>query len=303
MVIQPLPTWKEPLASQERPPGASPFPAADKTRSRSSRVLPGRVSAQGPRKDERDFPADLLTPHYLHLQSRTQTDIFPMLRGSVPALHSGPEQCQECTWEQARLCRAEGEEESWAPPTPGPSTASKTIIATFQRGFSPANALQKGTCTARVGWGCVGTLSLGYIYILCPLSQVMPAPGVGHWAGSGVPSMVRELAWVQGLPQHGVQMHLLSLLSTAPFWGGISPSPPSSPPGTPWPSPCLNLPGLNQGGQPVPSTQRLEAEPGFLQHVPVSLPPQRVGSCSIPWPSWGLHFHQAMIPSWLLYQK
>ena len=100
------PTWQFSLlqlGNSVRPPrslpGASPFPAADKTLSRSPHALPGRVSAKGPGKDERDFPADLLTPHYLHLLSRTQTDIFPMLRRSAPSLHSRPEQCQECTWE------------------------------------------------------------------------------------------------------------------------------------------------------------------------------------------------------------
>lgn len=100
------PTWRFSLlqlGNSVRPPrslpGASPFPGADKTFSRSPHALPGRVSAKGLGKDERDFPADLLTPYYLHLLSRTQTDIFPMLRGSAPSLHSRPEQCQECTWE------------------------------------------------------------------------------------------------------------------------------------------------------------------------------------------------------------
>lgn len=151
-------------------PGSFPCPAPDKT----PLPLPGRVSEKGPGQDERDFPADLLTPHYLHLLSRTQTDIFPMLRGSEPSLRCRSN-ARNVPGDRQGLRRAEGEEETWAPS--GPPSATKIVFIT-QRFFSHAKTLQKDTCSAGAGWGGAVTLSLGCHYILCH-SLPVPFPGTG----------------------------------------------------------------------------------------------------------------------------
>lgn len=151
-------------------PGSFPCPAPDKT----SLPLPGRVSEKGPGQDERDFPADLLTPHYLHLLSRTQTDIFPMLGGSEPSLRSRSNS-RNVPGDRQGLRRAEGEEETWAPS--GPPSATKIVFIT-QRFFSHAKTLQKDTCSAGAGWGGAVTPSLGCHCILCH-SLPAPFPGTG----------------------------------------------------------------------------------------------------------------------------
>lgn len=198
--------------------------------------------------------------------ARRQT-FFPCSGGQRPPCTPGRSNARNVPGNRPGFAGRRGKRRAGHPPT-----ASKTIVTTFQRGFSPANTAERNLF-CRGGLGVRGHPEPWvYLYFVSFLPGdaspwclslgrlCSPQHDQGALLGAGSPP-----AYL------GVQVYLLSLLSTASFWGGISPSHPSSPPGIPWPTPCLSFPGLNQ---PVPSTQSLEAEPGFPQHVPVSLPSQ-----------------------------
>lgn len=118
-------------------------------------------------------------------------------------------------------------------------------------------------------------------------------------------SLVLSLGQVQA-PRHGQRAHLgqqcgctssatqLIPVFPLPFHplSGVEfanfPTPASQ--GLPGPSPCLSFPGLNQGEQPVPSTQPLQVEPSCPERIPASLSLSQGAQ-----PAWILEFPWAQL--------